>query len=520
MEWPTIHKSPGVVPPNLEDDREIWETFSWAEARRELDGLPGGGLNIAHEAVSRHVLHGRGDHVALRWRGRRGDGVDITYEDLDEASNRFAAVLAHLGLGRGDLVALLLTRVPDLYAAVLGTLKNASVVSALFPAFGPEPVRQRLELGDARVLVTTEHQYRRKIAGLRGALPRLDHVLLSGEVSDPPPPGTVALQPLMEQADGSFDMVPTDPEDLALLHFTSGTTGMPKAAMHVHEAVVAHHTTGRFALDLHPDDVYWCTADPGWVTGMSYGIIAPLTNGVTLVVDEGEFEASRWYSTLEHEAVNVWYTAPTALRMLQRASADAARGHDLSALRFVASVGEPLNPEVIDWFRTQLDIAVHDNWWQTETGGIMIANVASTDIKPGSMGRPLPGIDVAILERDPSTTGHPWCVTVSPSKPMWEARATWPSARDGRRCSVATCTSASATNAPSSATGTSPATWPDATTTATSGSWAEPTTSSSRRATSSGPSRWRARSSSTRRSSRPGSSARRTRSSERWSRPM
>ena len=407
MEWPTIQKHPGTVPPNLPDDEGVWEAFSWAEARRALDGLPGGGLNIAHEAVTRHVLHGRGDHVALRWRGRRGEHADLTYRDLDEASNRFAAVLARLGIGRGDLVALLLARVPDLYAAVLGAFKNASVVSALFPAFGPEPVRQRLELGDARVLVTTEHQYRRKIAGLREALPRLEHVLLSGEVSDPPPPGTTALQPLLDLEGPAFDIVATDPEDLALLHFTSGTTGMPKAAMHVHEAVVAHHATGRLALDLHPDDVYWCTADPGWVTGMSYGIIAPLTNGVTLVVDEGEFEASRWYSTLEHEAVNVWYTAPTALRMLQRASVDAARGHDLSALRFVASVGEPLNPEVIDWFRTQLDIAVHDNWWQTETGGIMVANVASMDIKPGSMGRPLPGIDVAILERDPERDGAP-----------------------------------------------------------------------------------------------------------------
>ncbi len=211
----------------------------------------------------------------------------------------------------------------------------------------------------------------------------------------------------MDREDGSFEIVATEPEDLALLHFTSGTTGMPKAAMHVHEAVVAHHTTGRLALDLHPDDVYWCTADPGWVTGMSYGIIAPLTNGVTIVVDEGEFEASRWYSMLEREAVNVWYTAPTALRMLQRASVEAASGHDLSALRFVASVGEPLNPEVIDWFRAELGIAVHDNWWQTETGGIMIANVAAMDIKPGSMGRPLPGIDVAVLERDPDHDGAP-----------------------------------------------------------------------------------------------------------------
>ncbi len=187
MEWPTIHKSHGTVPPNLDDD--VRRNFSWAAARDELDGLPGGGLNIAHEAVTRHVLQGRGDHVALRWRGRRGEEVDLTYRELDEASNRFAAALDRLGVGRGDLVALLLTRVPDLYAAVLGTFKNASVVSALFPAFGPEPIRQRLELGGARVLVTTEPQYRRKVAGLREALPQLEHVLLSGEVSDLATPG-------------------------------------------------------------------------------------------------------------------------------------------------------------------------------------------------------------------------------------------------------------------------------------------------------------------------------------------
>jgi acetyl-CoA synthetase len=403
----TIHKRAGLVAANLGDYEQYRETFTWTRARRSLDGLAGGGLNIAHEAVTRHVLAGHGDDVALRWRGRKGDRVDLTYADLDRASNRFAATLRDLGIGRGQLVALLLGRVPDLYAAVLGTLKNGSVISALFPAFGPEPIRQRLDLGDARVLVTTEAQYRRKVAGIRNSLPNLDHVLLSGHVSAELPPGTAALQPLLDQASDVVDTVATRPEDLALLHFTSGTTGAPKAAMHVHEAVVAHHTTGQLALDLHPGDVFWCTADPGWVTGMSYGVIAPLTNRVTMVVDEGEFEASRWYSTLAREAVTVWYTAPTALRMLQRAGVEATAGHDLSSLRFVASVGEPLNPEVIGWFDSRLGIPVHDNWWQTETGGIMVANYASMDIKPGSMGRPLPGIDVAVLERDPARDGDP-----------------------------------------------------------------------------------------------------------------
>ena len=192
----------------------------------------------------------------------------------------------------------------------------------------------------------------------------------------------------------------TQPEDMALLHFTSGTTGTPKGAIHVHEAVVAHYATGLYALDLHPEDIYWCTADPGWVTGTSYGIIAPLVHGVTVVVDEEELDVDRWYRILAEQHVTIWYTAPTALRMLMKAGAERAAGHDLSALRFIASVGEPLNPEAVVWGQDVLGLPVHDNWWQTETGGIMIANFASMPIRPGSMGRPLPGIEAALVARD------------------------------------------------------------------------------------------------------------------------
>ena len=186
---------------------------------------------------------------------------------------------------------------------------------------------------------------------------------------------------------------------MALLHFTSGTTGTPKGAIHVHEAVVAHRETARTVLDLRPGDVFWCTADPGWVTGTSYGIIAPLTLGVTVIVDEAELEVDRWYGILQDERVTVWYTAPTALRMLMRAGADVAYEYDLSSLRFIASVGEPLNPEVVVWSREAFGRPAHDNWWQTETGGIMIANYRSMEIRPGSMGKPLPGIEAAIARR-------------------------------------------------------------------------------------------------------------------------
>ena len=398
-----VIKSPRdrAVLPNLVDYERARSTFSWDDARRELDGLPEGrGLNIAHEAVDRHARGPRRDHVALRWLGKDGSVRGLSYADLASLTSRFANVLESLGVGAGDRVYALTGRIPELYVSALGTLKHRSVFCPLFSAFGPEPIRSRLAIGGARVLVTTESLYRKKVAGLRASLPDLEHVLLVGERGEPTRiEGTRDYDALMAGAGIDYTIGPTRPEDLALLHFTSGTTGTPKGAMHVHEAVVAHHITGKLALDLHPDDVYWCTADPGWVTGTSYGIIAPLTNGVTSIVEEGEFDAERWYGILEAQRVSVWYTAPTAIRMMMKAGAALVRGHDTSALRFLASVGEPLNPEAVVWGEEAFGHPFHDNWWQTETGGIMIANFAAMDIRPGSMGRPLPGVEAAIVKK-------------------------------------------------------------------------------------------------------------------------
>ena len=380
--------------PNLADYGAICASFNWGLERQALRGLPGGGLNIAVEAVDRHVQNGRGRQVALRCLSRDSVAREFTYEDLAAETSRFANVLRTLGIKAGERVFSLLGRVPELYLTVLGTLKAGAVFCPLFSAFGPEPIRARLELGGGRVLVTTPTLYKRKVASLRDQLPQLEHVLLVGADADGE--DTRSFGALMAQADMGGDIAPTGGEDMALLHFTSGTTGRPKGAVHVHCAVLSHYVTGRLALDLHPGDVFWCTADPGWVTGTSYGIIAPLVIGATLVVDAEEFDAERWYGILEAQKVDVWYTAPTAIRMLMRVGDELPGRFDLSRLRFMASVGEPLNSEAVIWSQRVLGRPFHDNWWQTETGGIMIANFAAMDIKPGSMGRPLPGIEAAI----------------------------------------------------------------------------------------------------------------------------
>ena len=399
-QWQTIRKVPSTstVPPVVADYETAARTFTWDAARDDLAGLPGGrGINIAHEAVDRHAAGASGRRHAIRWLGRDGGRITITYAELRRETNRFANVLTRLGIRPGDTVALLMGRTPELYVAALGTLKAGAVAVPLFSAFGPEPIRLRLELARARVVVTTAALYE-KVGPLRDTLPALEHVLVVTN-DTALPASTIDLRAALLAADPEFEISPTDPEQLALIHFTSGTTGTPKGALHVHDAVVGHRATARMALDLGPGDVFWCTADPGWVTGTSYGIIAPLTIGATMIVDEAEFDVERWYRTLQDERVNVWYTAPTAVRMLMKAGAEVARAHDLRALRFVASVGEPLNPEGVVWGVEALGMPIHDNWWQTETGGIMIANLASMDVHPGSMGRPLPGVEATILRR-------------------------------------------------------------------------------------------------------------------------
>lgn len=427
MSWKPIKKpvDSWETPPNLLDYAHTCSSFSWDDIRRELDGLPdNGGLNIAHEAVDRHANGPRRDQLAMRWLGSDGAVQEYTYAELKVLSNRFANLLRGLEVGRGDTVAVLAGRVPELYWAALGTLKNTSVFCPLFSAFGPEPVFQRLSLGEARVLLTTEAQYHKKVRLQRERLPHLAHIILIDR-DDHPEPGVWSLPRLMAAASEFFCIPPTHPEDSALLHFTSGTTGLPKGAVHVHNAVLTHYVTGKYVLDFHPGDIFWCTADPGWVTGTSYGIIAPLVHGITNVIDEADFDAQRWCRILASQKISIWYTAPTAIRRLMRLGIAPREQYDLSHLRLVHSVGEPLNPEAVVWGQDALGLPIHDNWWQTETGGIMIANLPAMEIRPGSMGRPLPGITAAIVHR--SEDGQVTVVPKPDAQGDLALRPGWPS---------------------------------------------------------------------------------------------
>ncbi|HSI89923.1 MAG TPA: AMP-binding protein, partial [Adhaeribacter sp.] len=306
------------VTPNLPDYDSFTAAFSWEQEKSGLSGLPNdAGLNIAYEAVDRHAEGNLKDQTALRFIKKDRSTQDISYQELKEKTNRFVNVLSQLGITKGDRVFGFLGRIPELYIGALGTLKKTAVFCPLFNVFGPEPVFQRLSRGDAKVLITTKEQFEKKIRQLLERLPQLQYILLTDAEADESE--TVrSLPKLLAQASDEFTIPPTDPEDPALLHFTSGTTGMPKGALHVHKAVLVHYVTGKYVLDLHPGDIYWCTADPGWVTGTSYGIIAPLVNGVTNLVDEEEFDAARWYAILEEQKVNILYTAPTAIRRLMR----------------------------------------------------------------------------------------------------------------------------------------------------------------------------------------------------------
>lgn len=373
--------------------------LDWTQARHALGGPGIGGVNIAHAALDRHVAEGRGDRPALLCLGRRYEKRHLSYAQLADLSARLAGALAARGIGVGDTVAVLTGRSVELYVAAFGCWKIGAVFCPLFSAFGPGPLKSRLELSGAKVLIATEDLYRRKVAGLRASLPDLSLVLLVGEdgrtvTGADGEDFNTAIAAAVPAATAA-----TVPESPAFLHFTSGTTGTPKGVLHSHSAVIAESLTARQVFGLVPDDVYWCTADPGWITNTAYAQIAPLANGCMVVVDEADFDPRRWYGILKDEKVTVWYTTPTNIRMMMRYGAALARSYKENSLRVAASVGEPLNPEAVAWGEKALGVPFLDTWWQTETGAIAIANCPGR-AKAGSMGMPLPGVQAAVIDRN------------------------------------------------------------------------------------------------------------------------
>ena len=405
MQYPVLEKpAPDrmTVAPNLADVEVARQGFRWEEMYAELDWLPGGFLNKAHECIDRHCLGAQAQKVALIWVGKNGKEERYTFAQLRDETNRFANVLRGLGVEKGARVFLFMGRLPELYIALFGALKVGAIAGPLFSAFGPDPVRDRLMDSGASVLVT-QPELRQRISTIIPDLPDLKRVILvnrGSRGSGPLIAGDLSYEALMAQASSDFDIVPTSMYDYSIMHYTSGTTGKPKGAVHRHLAVVQQYATGKWVLDLQEEDVYWCTADPGWVTGTSYGMLAPWSNGVTQVVYEGGFGPTAWYEIIQKYQVTVWYSAPTAIRMLMRAGEELPGRYDLSSLRHINSVGEPLNPEAVMWGNQVFHQPIHDNWWQTETGAILIANYASMPVCPGSMGKPLPGIEVAVLDDD------------------------------------------------------------------------------------------------------------------------
>jgi acetyl-CoA synthetase len=402
--------------------------FDWAIAEQELGWRRGEPINIGWHCSDRICQLGSAAKPALIWEGAQGDARTYSYDDLRVLSNTIAAYLQRLGLQPGERVCLFMDRIPELYLGFLGVLKMGGIVQPLFSAFGDESLHTRLDNAQTAAILT-QRKHVAKVRKIRDSLPGLRHIIVV-DAGDGPPlqarevPLALDREPRVEL----FEVYPSVAETPSVLHYTSGTTGQPKGAQHVHSSLVSQYLTSKWVLDLKPQDVYWCNADPGWVTGTSYGIIGPWANGVTQVVLDSGFIAERWYAFMQKHRVSVWYSAPTAIRLLMREGTEAVRKFDLSALRHLASVGEPLNAEAVLWSKEAFGIMFHDTYWQTETGCMVITNFPGLPIKPGSMGKPFPGITATVL--DPRTyepVGHPGSVGLIALKPGWPSmmRAYW-----------------------------------------------------------------------------------------------
>ncbi|MBI2079169.1 acetate--CoA ligase [Candidatus Micrarchaeota archaeon] len=394
------------LPPHMEDYETHRKTFHWDKIKKDLEWFSDGKINAAHNAVDRHVNNHRKNKVALIYESTSGQVEKYTYLDLKNQSNKFANVLKKLGVVKGDRVFLFLPRIPAVYFSFLGALKIGAIASTLFSAFGPEALVDRLGNSGAKLVITTP-ELKPKIDQIKDKLPSLTYIVVVGKNIETSGnvPITVDYHEEMKLASKSFEVEHMDPEDLSFMLYTSGTTGKSKGVVHCHLASIQQYYTSKLIHDLHDEDVYWCTADHGWVTGISYGIIGPLTNGATVVLYEGRFDPETWYSAIEKHEITLWYTAPTAIRMLMKAGDELPKKYNFSTLRHIYSVGEPLNPEAIRWGIKVFGLAFHDTWWQTETGSMLIVNYPSMPIKLGSMGKPFPGIHAAIVDDNGNELG-------------------------------------------------------------------------------------------------------------------
>ncbi len=377
----------GAMPPNLDDYEQTAKHFEWNDAKSEVHWMTDG-LNAAYNAVDRHAQTWRKNKVALYWEDEAGNEKKYTFEELATLSNKVGNVLKDFGVERGDRVFLFLPRIPELYFSFLGVLKIGAIAGTMFSAFQEQALADRLGNSEAKVLLTTK-ALKPRVDAIRKQLPALKHIIVVDDES---------FAKSVSHASDELHIAHMHPDDYAFMLYTSGTTGKPKGVMHAHRAIIGEHMTAKWVLDLRDDDTYWCTADPGWVTGIAYEILGSWSNGVAALVYAGRFDPKRWYGLLQKYQISVWYTAPTAIRMLMAAGEPLVKQFDLSKLRHMASVGEPLNPEAITWGIKAFGMAFHDTWWQTETGAICIANYPSMDIKIGSMGKPVPGMTAAIVD--------------------------------------------------------------------------------------------------------------------------
>ena len=360
--------------------------------------IRGAQYNIGHICTRLQCELGRGDKVAMRWISTSHERRDYTFSDIDLLTNRFANVLQGLGFSAGDIFFTFLPKMPEQFVAFLGALKLQVIAGTLFANFGEDALLDRLGDAGAKGLITKK-SFLKKIMRIRDQLPALRWILIVDSDEDMGP-DILSLGQLMKYASTEFSAQPTGPDLPSVLHYTSGSTGKPKGVLHRHNSILHQNKTTIEILGLKANDIFWCTADQGWVTGTSYGIIGPWSLGITQVHYGGGYDAEAWFELLDKEGITVWYTAPTALRMLLREEPGIFENYDLSKLRHISSVGEPLNPEVIHWAKRTLGKEIFDTWWQTETGGIMIANRRGVEIRPGSMGKPVTGIEPGILSDD------------------------------------------------------------------------------------------------------------------------